>query len=92
MEQRNYKTHDVIHLLECNVRRLMDKHMVSADELSAGCDTSRSTIYNVLHCRQFLTARNIAGIANYFNIPIMELFKEPEVVKVHNEEKASGDA
>lgn len=92
MVQRNYKTYDVIHLLEYNVRRLMDKHMVSADELSAGCDTSRSTIYNVLNRRQFLTARNIAGIANYFNVPITELFKEPEIVKVHNEEEVSGDA
>lgn len=92
MPQCNYKSYDVIALLERNVRRLMDKHMVTADELSAGCDTSRSTIYNVLNRRQFLTARNIAGIANYFNIPVAELFKEPEIVKVHNEEAVSEDA
>lgn len=92
MPQRNYKTYDVVHLLEYNVRRLMTKHMVTADELSAGCDTSVSTIYNVLNRRQFLTARNLAGIANYFNVPVSDLFKEPEIVKVSDEEEVQGDA
>ncbi len=92
MPQKNYKSYDVITLLERNVRRLMDKHMVTADELSAGCDTSVSTIYNVLNRRQFLTARNIAGIANYFNVPVAELFKEIPIVEVHNEEGVSEDA
>lgn len=74
--QRKYDTYKVLTILQRNVQHLMTTHMVTADELAAGCDTSVSTIRNVLNRRQFLTARNIANIATYFNSPIAELFKE----------------
>lgn len=76
--QRKYDTYKVLTILQRNVERLMKTHLVTADELAAGCDTSVSTIRNVLNRRQFLTARNIANIATYFNVPIAEMFKEQE--------------
>ena len=84
--QRKYDTYKVLTVLQRNVDRLMKTHLVTADELAAGCDTSVSTIRNVLNRRQFLTARNLANISTYFNVPIADLFKEPDNAPTEPEE------
>lgn len=81
MAERRKTAYDVVHLVCINLKRLMEQHCVERQELAVYCETSVSTICNVLNEKQFLTARIIAGICSYFGVPIEELFKEP----VHDE-------
>lgn len=71
----NFMTKDIKKKLGKNVKRLRKQKRLSQEELSLSLDLDGSYIGKVENGKLNITIEKIAGIAEFFNVDVTELFQ-----------------
>lgn len=80
-----FNRESIQNLLAFNVLRKMEDKGTTAAELAAYCDVTVASITQFLKGRQFVSARFVADLCNYFQCAPHELFRwTPPVKKEEN--------